>query len=89
MGYSKLDYQLSDQWVDLTTIAGYEDIASVDISIYAKYTNPCYLFVGGSTEPINNNGILLTTGNKVTSNSDHWWVKGLGFISIFVENNPV
>lgn len=89
MGYSKLDYQLSDEWTDLTEIAGYEDITSADIEIHAKYVNPCYVFVGGATPPINDNGVLLTTGNKIASKSDHWWVKGKGFIAILVVNDPI
>jgi hypothetical protein len=87
MGYSKIDFRLTDTWVDLTALDAYSDIADVEISLYAKYVNPCYVFVGSAEAPSDfDEGVLLSKGDKLTSTAGHWWVKGSGKISILVES---
>lgn len=86
MAYSKLDIPLSKEWVDLTTLDGYDDCANVSITVAAKYANPCYVFIGGTSAPEGDNGLLLFNGSGVSGTSDHWWIKGSGTISVLVED---
>lgn len=87
MGYSKPDYHVveNSDWVDLTTVTGYQNIANVPITIQAKFVEAIYVFVGGATKPADkNDGMLLLTEASISETSDHWWVRGKGRISILV-----
>lgn len=85
MSYSKLDVKLTKDWQDLTSLSGYEDCADVVITVAAKYANPAYVFVGGTTPPEGDNGLLLLNGTGVSGTASHWWIKGSGTISVLVE----
>jgi hypothetical protein len=85
MTYTKRDVVvLKEEWIDITTLDGFEDIVSEDITVVANFVNNAYICIGGSATPVGNNGSLLLTGTGVTGNSDHWWVKGYGTLSIIV-----
>ena len=85
MGYHLPDFELKDEWTELSTIPQYAEIAGKLITVQAKYVSEANVFIGGDEAPEGKQGSLLKTLAAISSTADKWWVRGYGHISILVE----
>ena len=86
MGYHLPDYKLTNEWVDLASIAEYSAIVDSLVTVQAKYVLSAYIWIGGASAPDKDSGSLLTTGVAISTTSNHWWVKGDGTLSVLMED---
>ena len=82
---SKLDFNLTPEWVDVAAEDGYTDLANANITIFPKYVSQdAVMFLGGATPPEGSDGIVLITGQRIEINAANIWVRGKGKLSFIV-----
>ncbi len=79
------DYELTEEWVDITTLPQYADLPGKDATVQGKYVREAYIWIGPSEPDNPDDGSLLLTAMAFRQVADNWFVKGKGRLSIFLE----
>jgi hypothetical protein len=86
MGRHLPDYRLSKTWVNLSTLPEYEDIVDVKIGVQAKNGTRAFINIGSEDRPTGYEGVELNRMMSFVQTAEHWWVKGTGTLSIWLED---
>mgnify|MGYP001580691308 CR=1 FL=1 len=85
MAQSFPDFALTDEWQDITAVAGYEAAAGKQVTVQYKGGYQAYVYFGGAGVPAAGAGGLLMPGGSVTGTADHIWVRGTLSGAVYIQ----